>query len=133
METNMSKKISKLLMAALVSFMLPLTLQASMHFHSFGGINFDYDFAPNDTQEFENPFFWDASANCSVTTQEDTVPVRIKVTNRSGSVNGRRMHSGDVVVLNVHNYDHFSIKADGYAKVQLINEGHKTIHVKCSV
>lgn len=75
---------------------------ATTYHYSLAAINFKYDFKPGDVQEFQNPLFWEASASCTLTTEDNADPVRVTLLAKEGRVNGRTLRTGDEVILICH-------------------------------
>lgn len=95
--------------------------------------HYDYDFKPHQKEEFQSPFPWEVKVSCSLSTQDAETPIQGKLISSKATVNGKKYHQGEEIVLPVHNADKFSITAGSFIKVRLENLGENSVHFHCKV
>lgn len=87
-----------------------------------------YDLKAHDTTTISNPLFWSVTVRCSI---DKTASLTATVLKKSGTINGKKMSKGDSMTLLVNPGESFEIKADGGAKVEMLNHEDYTVKAQC--
>ena len=70
--------------------------------HVYATINYDLLLKPEKTESFSNQLWWSISGSCSIETTESLITLDI-VIQGEGSVNGRKLTSGEHMKINAYN------------------------------
>ena len=87
-----------------------------------------YDLKAHDTTTISNPLFWSVTVNCSI---DKTASLTATVLKKSGRINGKKMSKGESMTMLVHPGEKFEIKADGGAKVSMLNHEDYAVKAQC--
>ena len=101
--------------------------------HNFiQGLSVEYELPVNDPQVFSNIFFWTIKAVCTIVSETSENPLSVTMLRKNGLVNDLQLTQGDSMGLVVQPGDRLHITAVSGAKVELVNQGVKTVRASCS-
>ena len=98
---------------------------------SIACISETYNFEPDKPIHVINPFGWDVSAKCSLTTIDESDLLSGKIIQGNGKINGRDVGTG--MDLEIRSGDSFNIDASPEAIVQITNSGKSTVIAECLI
>lgn len=92
---------------------------------AIAGLKLDVVLVPNETKEIKNWFGMTISGKCKMETKEPVIALSLSIKGK-GSIDGHKFHKGEVVQINAHNGESFSLTAEPSAilnitKVQAAN------------
>lgn len=97
------------------------------------GMHVTNDFQPGKSEEFQSPLPWQVSVKCHIKTEDQECPMEGKLLSGEASINGKKYHTHDHLILPMHSGDSIKIKAGSFIKVRLTNQGEHTLHVDCDL
>ena len=97
------------------------------------GSGYEFALPPNDPQIFKNPFLWDISAECVITSDIDAYPLLVRVLRKKGTLNGKHLSTGDTVQLILHAKDKIRLTAVSGAEVELTNLSNEMVKADCAM
>jgi hypothetical protein len=125
----MLRKIGYTLLCAAAAF----TTNAYSMVHNLQvGITLEYFLPPNEPQEFANTWFWPVTANCLMTTTDDSNLLFVEALKKNGAINDVPMSEGESREITIQNSENLKIKADSGAKVKITNKGDHVVKASCS-
>ena len=109
------------------------TTALSVTNHTFSqGPTVEYELPPNDPQIFSNVFFWEIKASCTIISEVSDNSIFVTMLRKTGAINDQPLSAGDTLGLMFQPGDKLHITATPGAKVELINQGTKTIKAICA-
>ncbi len=97
------------------------------------GSGYQFELPPKQPQIISNPFVWESTAVCVISSGLEDFDVFFKVTRKKGSLNGKKMSAGDSAQLTLHAKDKIKITAAAGAEVELTNLSEKTAKAECTI
>lgn len=97
------------------------------------GSGIEYILPVNQPQLLANPFIWTAKAVCTILSDNNNNKLSVKVTRKTGTLNGTKLSVGDSMTLILHANEKIYITAVSGAEVELLNIGEKAIRAECVV
>ncbi|WP_133130818.1 hypothetical protein [Legionella yabuuchiae] len=94
-------------------------------------MSFNYELKPNMPELITNISWWSISAECTVSTEEDSTKISILNNKKSVSINGQKLAPNQKIVMDFKDKDVFTILADSGAQAELINLGEKVVKARC--
>ena len=96
------------------------------------GTTIDYELKPNVAQLFTNYTFFTVTANCKISTQDESNVFFAKALAQSGKIDNQPLNKGDSTRVTVRNGQTIVLTAAKGAQVSITNEGLHTVKVSCT-
>ncbi len=96
-------------------------------------IEYSYEFQPNLTESFSNPFFWSVKINCHAQLSDDIITFRAHVTHQGGTVDGQHVDEGQVIYFSVYDGQSVRVTAEGWASLEVTNVSSMPVTITCKV
>ncbi|KTD67983.1 hypothetical protein Lste_1141 [Legionella steelei] len=88
---------------------------------------------PNETKSLANNTLWTLNATCVVqSTHLNKSKIKINVVKNCGSVNGKKLSTGQGTLIKVKNNSSVSVTAEPGTQINLINLGTDDLQAVCS-
>lgn len=88
---------------------------------------------PNESKMLANNSLWTLNATCVVqSTNQNKSKIKINVIKNSGTVNGKKLSTGQGTLINVKNNSSVSVSAESGTQINLINLGSDELQAVCS-
>lgn len=97
------------------------------------GSGYEFELPPKQPQVLSNPFVWESTAVCVISAGIEDFDVLFKVTRKKGTLNGKKMSTGETAQLTLHAKDKIKITAAAGAEMELTNLGEKTARAECTI
>lgn len=97
------------------------------------GSGYDFELPPQQPQTLSNPFVWEVTAICTVSSDAEDFMASFKVIRKKGTLNGKKMSAGESAQLMLHAKDKIKITAVAGAEMELTNLGEKTARAECTI
>lgn len=124
--------LRKLLMTLVLSSAFVATSANAMTEHALvNGATIEIELPAKTPQVFSNFMFWTVKAICTVKSGASNTPLAVKMLSKTGSVNGQSLATGDSKQLIINTGDELHLVAVSGAKVELLNQGEKTMTAVC--
>ena len=122
-----------LLMASCVMIFLPTTGSTDNRHILQMGSGYVFELPAKSPQVMSNPFIWEVKADCIIDAKVDMFDVSFQVTRKKGTLNGRKMSTGELIILSFSPHDKVKITAQAGAEVILTNLGDSPAYATCLV
>jgi hypothetical protein len=96
------------------------------------GTTIDYDLKPNVAQLFTNYTFFTVTANCKITTEDESDVFYAIALAQSGKIDDQPLSKGQSTRVTVRNGQTMVLSANKGAQVSITNEGLHTVKVSCT-
>ena len=125
----MLRKIGFTLLCAAASLS---TNSYSMMNHTLqAGVTLEYELPPNDPQTFINYMYWEITANCKITTEDESNELLAEALAKNGKINDVALSKGETMRVLVHQGENLKLSAESGAKVRITNLGQHTVKATC--
>nr|WP_255666699.1 MULTISPECIES: hypothetical protein [unclassified Legionella] len=89
--------------------------------------------SPNESKMLANNTMWTLNATCVVQSTHPTKSkIKINVVKNSGTVNGKKLSTGQGTLIKVKNNSSLSVSAESGTQINLINLGSDELQAVCS-
>ncbi|STX28954.1 Uncharacterised protein [Legionella beliardensis] len=92
-----------------------------------------YEFEPNQGKVLTNPFLWQLTMTCTLSTQDEKSSLTAHMLKYTGIVNNHVLKEGEEVSLDIKDQDTLNISVDGSAQVEITNHGASVITADCEL
>ncbi|MBA2651277.1 MAG: hypothetical protein H0U73_03260 [Tatlockia sp.] len=82
---------------------------------------------------FHNFSFWKLTAECVMTTEDQSTELEVEGLNRNSSVDGQPIPKGKTMHLTIHPNQLLTVMAESGAQVKLTNDGPHTLNAHCTL
>ncbi|WP_131781662.1 hypothetical protein [Legionella gresilensis] len=92
-----------------------------------------YEFKPNEAKVLTNPFIWQLTMKCNLSTQDKENTLTAVMLKYTGTVNNHVLKEGESVSLSVKNNSELTISVAGSAMVEITNQGNSSVMANCEI
>ncbi|MGQ3887430.1 hypothetical protein ACQUW5_00175 [Legionella sp. CNM-1927-20] len=92
-----------------------------------------YEFKPNEAKVLTNPFVWQLTMKCNLSTQDKQNTLTAVMLKYTGTVNNHILKEGESVSLRVKNNSDLTISVAGSAMVEITNHGTSSVLANCEI
>lgn len=92
-----------------------------------------YEFEPNQGKVLTNPFLWQLSMACKLSTKAEGVVLSAHMLKYSGIINNYVLKEGEEVSVDVKDNDTLTISVDASAQVEITNHSMLVITADCDI
>jgi hypothetical protein len=92
-----------------------------------------YEFEPSQGKVLTNPFLWQLSMTCTLSTQADKNTLSAHMLKYSGIVNNHVLKEGEEVSIEIKNNDTLTISVEASAQVEITNHGASLVTADCEL
>ncbi|STX51347.1 Uncharacterised protein [Legionella busanensis] len=92
-----------------------------------------YEFKPNEAKVLTNPFIWQLTMKCKLSTKSNKNILSALMLKYTGTVNNHVLKEGERVSLRVKNNGSLNISVAGSAMVEITNQGSTSVTANCEI
>ncbi|WP_392536988.1 hypothetical protein [Legionella sp. 227] len=93
-----------------------------------------FKLSPNETKLLANNTLWTLNATCVVQcSHPNNSKIKINVIKNSGTINGKKLSTGQGTLVRVKNHSSVSVSAESGTQINLINLGSEELQAVCSI